>query len=286
MTAAGPAMPAGLRARVLAASWRARPAGQTVPAVPLISPVEAFSQAADALYVTLRALPDADWRRPSIRDLDVQGLVGHLTGVEDDVRRGLAGDPEVGEADHVASTQAAAARQAGRHPAQTLGEWHRAVRCTLALLAGVGDLDVPVALHGIRLPLHAVLVARTFELWTHENDIRRTCGLPFAVPGPATLRLMTSLAAALLPHAALRAGLREPARVHLVLTGPGGGTWDVEIGAAAGSEPAQISIVTDATGFCRLVANRVSPADMELHITGERARAAGVLSAAATLALD
>ena len=37
---------------------------------------------------------------------------------------------------------------------------------------------------------------------------------------------MTETAAQLLPHAAAREGLREPTGVHLVLTGPGGGTWD------------------------------------------------------------
>jgi hypothetical protein len=107
---------------VLDASRRARAAGEPVPEVPAISPAEAFSRAADALYRTLSALESAAWSRPAIRDLDVQGLVGHLTGVEDDVRRCLAGDPAVSLAGHVESTQAAAARQAGRDPAQTLAE--------------------------------------------------------------------------------------------------------------------------------------------------------------------
>jgi hypothetical protein len=44
--------------------------------------------------------------------------------------------------------------------------------------------------------------------------------------------------------------------------------------------------VTDATGFCRLAANRVSAADLDLHITGDSGRAAGLLAAATTLALD
>ena len=55
-----------------------------------------------------------------LRDLDVQGLVGHLTGVEEDVQRCLAGDPSVGQADHVESTQLAADRQAGRPATRSL----------------------------------------------------------------------------------------------------------------------------------------------------------------------
>ena len=85
-------------------------------------------------------------------------------------------------------------------------------------------------MHGMRLPLASLLVVRAFELWAHDNDIRLVAGLPPSVPDPSTLSLMTELAARLLPHAAALAGLDEPVSLHLVLTGPGGGTWDVPIG--------------------------------------------------------
>jgi mycothiol maleylpyruvate isomerase-like protein len=68
-------------------------AGRPVPDVPEISPLEAFSRAADALYGMLCALRDEDWRRTVLRDLDVQRLIGHLTGVEEDMQRCLSGDP-------------------------------------------------------------------------------------------------------------------------------------------------------------------------------------------------
>ena len=118
-----------------------------------------------------------------------------------------------------------------------------------------------------------------------QDRCRRAAGLPASVPDPSTLRLMTELAAQLLPHAAARAGPHEPVTVHLVLTGPGGGTWDVMVGGAS-PEPATVSVVTDAVGFCRLVANRVTPADLDLHVTGDRGAAAWVLAAAPALALD
>lgn len=286
MTSIGPSLPPGLRARVLEASLRARAAGGAFPEIPEISGAEAYRRAAGNLYRTLRQLADSDWRRPAVRDLNVQSLVGHLTGVEDDVQRALAGDPEAGTADHVASTQRAADRQAGRDPARTLAEWRGAADSTLARVAGLDDHGVMVGVHGIRLPLNALLVARAFELWTHENDIRLSCGLPSAVPDPATLHQMTVLAAGLLPFAARRAGLHRSARVHLVLTGAGGGTWDVDLGDEQPSEPVQASIVIDTVGFCRLVANRAAPGEHETHITGDRDHASRVLAAARTLALD
>jgi hypothetical protein len=44
--------------------------------------------------------------------------------------------------------------------------------------------------------------------------------------------------------------------------------------------------VADAVGFCRLAANRVTPAELGSHITGDEGRAVSVLAAATTLALD
>jgi uncharacterized protein (TIGR03083 family) len=284
MTAAekGPALPDGLRDRVLAASLRARTAGRPEPAAPEITAEEAFSRAADAFYGMLGVLTEEDWGRLALRGLDVQGLVGHLTGVEEDVHRCLAGDPLVARASHVGSTQAAADRQAGRPPAQTRAEWRRAADRTLDLVRAAGDTEV--AVHGMRLPLSMLLVVRAFELWIHDNDIRQAAGLPPSVPDPSTLSLMTQAAARLLPHAAVRGGLREPTSVHLVLTGPGGGTWDIPIGN--GSPAASVGIVTDAVGFCWLVANRASPDRLDPHITGDPDSAAMVLAAASSLALD
>ncbi len=153
-------------------------------------------------------LGDHDWRTPVLRGLDVQGLVGHLIGVEDDVRRCLSGAPEVTDASHVESTQAAAIGQAGRPPALTRAGWRRAADCTLDLVRSA-DPGTQVAMHGMRLSLGALLVVRAFELWIHENDIRKAAGWAASVPDASTLRLMTELAARLLPHAAARVGVAE-----------------------------------------------------------------------------
>jgi uncharacterized protein (TIGR03083 family) len=226
----------------------------------------------------------------------VQGLVGHLTGVEHDTHRALAGDPDVADAEHVESTQGSAVRQAGRSPAQTRHEWRRAADHTLELVRAAdgdpaaGGCTDRIAVHGIRLPLGDLLVVRAFELWVHDNDIRRAVGQPPSVPDPPVLRLMSDLAARMLPYAAARMGL-DLVDVHLVLTGPGGGTWDVAIGQGAGGQAGEagqegVAIVADAVGFCLLAGNRVTPAELGPHITGDENRAVGVLTAAATLALD
>jgi len=278
------ALPVDLRDRVIAAALRARGAGRAEPAAPEISPAEAFRRAAGAFHDTLRELRDDQWRTPTLRGLDVRGLVGHLTGVEEDMQRCLAGDPAVAAAGHVESTQAAADRQAGRPPDQTRVEWRRAADRTIALTRARNP-RAEVAVHGMRLPLDLLLVIRAFELWVHENDIRAAVGSPPSAPDASTLTLMTSAAVRLLPLVAARTGLDEPTNVHLVLTGPGGGTWDISLGRTAPA-PAAVAIVTDALGFCRLAANRATPASLDAHVTGDPDRAAAVLAAVTALALD
>jgi uncharacterized protein (TIGR03083 family) len=281
------ALPASLRERVLAAARDLRAPGRTVPDVPDISPVEAYRRAADAFLGLLTALADDDWRRPALRDLDVAGLVGHLTGVEDDVQRALDGDRGVACVDHVASTQPAAEPAAGRSPEEARRAWRASADRTLDRVRGA-DLDAVVQVHGMRLPLGALLVVRAFELWTHENDIRRAAGLPASVPDAATLRRMTELAVELLPYGVARVSDPvAPVDVHLVLTGAGGGTWDVVVGERSAAAPVpEVAIVADAVGFCRLVASRITPADLGAHVSGTAAAAAAVLAGAAALALD
>jgi uncharacterized protein (TIGR03083 family) len=263
---------------------RARAAGRAEPAPPEISPAEAFSRTADAFDGMLGLLDGRQWTTPALRGLDVQGLVGHLAGVEEDVHRCLAGDPAMAVASHVESTQPAADRQAGRLPAQTRAEWRHAAGRTMDLVRAA-DLRAEVGVYGMRLPIGLLLVFRAFELWVHDNDIRAAVALPPSVPDVSALSLMTSAAVGMLPHAVTQAGLSEPLRVHLVLTGTGGGTWDIPVGQAAAA-PAAVAIVTDAVGFCRLAANRVTPAGLDPHVTGDQDRAASVLAATTTLGLD
>ncbi len=281
-------LPAGLWDRVLAAALGARSAGRPVPDVPPIAPAEAFARAADALAGLLAGLDGQDWRVPVLRDLDVQGLVGHLVGVEHDVQRALAGDPAVADADHVAGTQPVAERERGRDPVLTRQAFRAAVDRTLSMLDADPEGDaLEVAVHGMRLSRGALLVVRAFELWTHGNDVRAAVYRPPTVPDVAALRLMTELAVAGLPVGVRRAAPHtDPVDVHLVLTGPGGGTWDVAVGADRGPAAREVVLVVDAVDFCRLVADRVDPDDVAAEVERPVEAAAVVLAGAAALALD
>jgi hypothetical protein len=128
----------------------------------------------------LGVLRPADWPNPALRGLDVQGLVGHLTGVEED--RALRGDPDVVQASHIGSTQAAADRQAGRprpRPAPSGGARLTAPLPSSALTA-IPATRSRCRACGCRWGM--LLVARAFELWIHDNDIRHAVGLPPSSP--------------------------------------------------------------------------------------------------------
>jgi len=56
--------------------------------------------------------------------------------------------------------------------------------------------------------------------------------------------------------------------------------------SAGPQDPVDVRIVTDAVGFCRLVANRVAPGDLNMQVSGDPCRVAAVLAAASALALD
>jgi hypothetical protein len=100
---------------------------------------------------------------------------------------------------------------------------------------------------------------------------------------------MTDLAAASLPVGMARIGAQAPIDLHLVLTGPGGGTWDVALGdeqERRHGSPTEVLLLADAVDFCRLVADRLEPARLDAHVQGAADAAAQVLRAAAALALD
>ncbi len=281
--------PVALRARVLEAVHRARPAGAHVAAGPAIDPAEAYRRTMVSFDSVLAELTDREWHFHVLRDLDIQGLVGHLIGVERQFHSALGiGPPITISTDHVGSTQADALAQAGRTPAATHTEWRELLAHTVTSTTGLdgGALERPITLHAFTVSVERMLVVRSFECWTHEEDIRRATGRPLAAPDPARLRLMTELAVSALPTGLGYIDRPQPGRTaRIVLTGPGGGTWQASLDRTQPG-PTDVRIVADAASFCRLVANRMSPDALAANITGDAALAGAILAGARALALD
>ncbi|MDQ6616651.1 MAG: maleylpyruvate isomerase family mycothiol-dependent enzyme [Actinomycetota bacterium] len=281
--------PVALRSRVLESATSARPPGRAVGTGPAITALEGYRRTMASFDAVLSELTDAEWHTPVLRDLDIQGLLGHLIGVERHLHAALEiGPPVPTSTDHVASTQDHARAQAGRPPSRTHAEW---LDITARTIAHVATLDGEarerqITLHNFTASIDRILVVRLFETWTHEEDVRRATNRPLAAPDAARLRLMTELAVAALPKGLEIVDRPQPGRTaRIVLTGPGGGTWQASLDRRPPG-PTDVRIIVDATSFCRLVANRMEPVDLGADISGDEALGADLLVGAQALALD
>lgn len=297
--------PDELAPRLERSARQRRAPGRPVDAPAPASAVEVFAAAVASMDALASSLSDEEWARTTVRGLSVQGLLGHLVGVERALAEAIVSPSADAGASvgvgHVDGTVAAVDEQRGRPPADTLDDWRAASAATLDLVgprsSAPDGLSEVVVLFELALTLEHLLVVRAFELWTHEEDVRRATGRPLAAPPPSSLYTMTSLAVSLLP---LVVDPQTPERrVSLVLTGQGGGTWRMALGPAgevpevaapdrtalAAATP-DARIVADVVDFCRVAANRLDPDDLGYHVDGDRALAREVLSAATTLALD
>jgi uncharacterized protein (TIGR03083 family) len=242
---------------------------------------DVFSWSVRAFANLLQDLSGHEWTKPTIRGLDVQGLVGHLVGVEHDFQRALhsSSDSVVASASHVDSTEPFVAAQAAASTQETHRRWQEAADTTLRLLNDE-DPRRQVSMHGLVLDLEQMLVVRAFELWTHEEDIRRATGRELAPPPATSLQRMVDLSTQFLPF--VIGDLDAPVR--LVLLGDAGGTFEIDA-VKSGAAPCA-TVVADAIGFCRLVANRMSPSSVATSVTGDQGAAERLLERATSLALD
>jgi uncharacterized protein (TIGR03083 family) len=278
--------PSGLRDRVVTNAIAARPPGRSFPVPDVITGAEVFRRTVERLDALLASLTTDDWAQPTIRGLDVQGLVGHLTGVEaafvDAVQSGA---DALGADGHVPGTADIATSQAGRATADTHYAWFESATATLAVVDAV-DLATVVPFYGVELPLELMLIVRTFEMWIHDEDIRRATGRPLDDLDPERLSRMVSLVAWLLPVGMSRISRASDRSIRLVLTGDGGGTWNVNLDGADDIRAHDALVVVSATDFCRVVGNRADFGSSGAIVKGDEKLASDVFAGASALALD
>ena len=287
------APPPALRARVLAAATDRRAAG--APIVPGLAgeatPVDAFAAQVADLLDLLESLGPDEWAAPTPTGWTAHELVGHLVGVEEYLGAELGLWPFTTSVDvrhdHVAVTLDAVAAQRHRAPADTIRAWRSRAAAIVDHVARLDDeaLARRLPFHGVEMSLRSILGARTFEVWAHGDDIRSATGRPLQAPSPDRLRLMSNLAVRALPLGMLLAGLDRPGRtVRLVLTGPGGGTWDQALGLGEEADTPDVSIVADVVSFCRLAARRLPLEELAFDAEGEESLAYDVLVGAQVFA--
>lgn len=268
------ATPTNDTSKVLDAALVARRA-EPVQRPPTDTEVEGFARAVDDVEQTLRQLAEQDWIRPAVNGLTVGELAGHLIGTQYLMAAefGLI-NPVTGSTDHIESTREAITTGAASTPAQAADEFARAssVLTTFLLSLDSHGLGTESRFGSIVADIRFLLVVRIFELWTHDNDLRRAVGLPRVEPDPDRLWMMTRTVMPVVD----RIGGDQ---LRIVLTGAGGGVWPAD-----GEELAEV--VADSIAFCRRVANRMPLDQLHADVSGDRTAASKTLSALAELALD
>jgi len=282
--------PHELRARVLAAALRRRPAGRPVPAATPCSPAEAFDRTRADFAALLADLGPDDWNRPAHAEHGtVKDLVAHLTGVEQLCVGWL--DPDrpadaLVELDHHAATRPVMDALRDAPPAEVAREWADAAR-EVADVAGRGDPSRPVHFHDLVGDVDGLLVMRTFELWAHGMDIALATDRPLPALDDERMALMSGRLMAAMPLAVAYRGVAVPdARVRFVLTGAAGGTYDVPFGGVAADEPVVLTLVADVVDLCRVAARRLPAEQLSVSTIGDPALASAVLSAVDAFARD
>ena len=283
-------------------SWRARslrvaigrrePSGRPGANEFAGNPIECYEAAHAAVAAFIATI--TNWNAPTVNGFDVHGLVAHLAAVETWFGSTLGALPfalpeGVAPNNHLAIAGPLARSWRASDSATTVSALAAAASATVAALR-LSDLSETASFYELTAPRGAIVIARTFELWTHEEDLRRATGQPLHAPPASTLGLMTDLGVRALPRAVALAEMIESRTIEITLTGAGAGHW---LQVLDGSEPVaepSAHLICDATEFCRVIANRCSPAELlgrpTTIVTGAPDFAEFVLFAARGLASD
>ncbi len=288
--AASVSPPAALRAATMARAEAGRPAGSALPAVAPAHPLDTYEAMAASLAALLRSLDEQAWSLPAPGHYPtVRDVVAHLAGIEH-LTLGWLGaapipDPLLAR-DHVGVTRETIAALADRPPPEVLDLWLRRVRKVIAA-ARTSPPQLAAAVHDIPADRDAMLVLRCFELWAHHDDVARAAGYERPELAAQHARLMSARLVASLPAAFLLAGEEPPAaRTRLVLTGEGGGTYDIALGSPDPAGARDALVVIDVIELCRLAAARAEIEALDLYVEGDSGTARRVLAAASAFARD
>ena len=272
--------PASIRARLLERVV----ASPRVLAEPM-PPRELYASRVEALRSLLAELDDDDWRcLAAPYDWSVHGLLAHLLVIErySAALLGLGEMPNGDANDHLGLGADVIAAEINGSPLETVRRWSEAAQSIIDHARSDWFApDAAMAMHGWPFSASSGLVARAFELWTHTDDICRATGRAMPRAGARELRTMSSFSVSTLPFLLPSVDpelAMAPTRV--VLTGPGGGTFDI-----GGRGERAALVVTDVVDYCRLVARRVDLGELNRTVEGDTRLVDGLLEASRVFAV-
>ena len=202
----------------------------------------------------------------------VRGDFGRRIEVPVDRRRALTGAQVVNELEDVLSARLAVLRPLAEAKDQRAAD---------------EPVDSPL---GGQMPRARLLAMRTFDIWTHEQDVRRAIGRPANLGSPAAEVAVAWLRRGLPRVVSRGAGLPVGSSVTVSVTGPVTFTQTVAVRAGDDGRPTGV-FVDDPTGavtitmgteaFTRRSCGRWTVADTPAEVVGNADLAARVLQAMA-----
>jgi uncharacterized protein (TIGR03083 family) len=279
--------PPELRSATLTRAASRRPPGRPVDAAQPCEPAVAFDRTVEDLNHLLGSLSDAEWNAPAHAEHGrVRDLLAHLIGVERLVLRWLDPHDTVPHLpDHVAATRPVIAELADTDPHDIARQWYEAARAVAA--AASGDRSRIVVFHDLVISVDQLLVLRTGELWGHAIDICQATGRPLPQLDAERMATLCTTLMAAVPLALAYRGTPVPDRTaRFVLTGPAGGTFTVPLAPETQAAEPDVTIITDAAGFCRVAVRRLRPEELEATIFGDRELGDLVLAGVGAFARD
>jgi uncharacterized protein (TIGR03083 family) len=218
--------------------------------------------------------------------LTVHQLVIHLAAMESAVAAAIGRVivPDVTEDDIERRTAAFIERFRDRPLGEARALWRASVNA-LAKWAEEVPAATPVQVFGLPFSRESILVMRSFETWTHADDIRRALDLELLPPPPEVLHRMADLSVTTMPaslEVVDRARRGKTARV--VLTGDGGGDWLIPLGFSDVGATPDVVLTSDVVAWCRVVSERLAPEALPRQVEGDSALADDLAAASSAFA--
>jgi uncharacterized protein (TIGR03083 family) len=251
---------------------------------------DAFVKTAAELGEVIAGLEAAEWDLPVATAVgSVRDLVAHLVGVERYVlgqlgRRSALDAPR--REDHYPVSRLATGDIGGVSDLACAQRWWAELMDVVDACASLGPQH-PVTFHHLPGSVRGLLVVRTFELWTHGDDIRRATGRPLNLLDETRLALMSGELMSVLPLGMTMAERAAPGHTaEINLTGAGGGSYVVALAPGEVPGPISITITAPVLELCRLAANRLAISDLDAVVTGDGALLEPILVGATGFAAD
>jgi uncharacterized protein (TIGR03083 family) len=224
-----------------------------------------------------------------VEGASVHDLVVHLVGVERYVLGQLGRRPALDaprRQDHWPITTRAGAEVSDEPSGLVARTWWEEV---LAVITAAGELgpDHQLSYHHLAGPLRSLLVVRTFELWTHGDDIRRATQRPLDQLDESRLSVMVNELVRVLPLGLALHDCALPGRTaRLDLSGPGGGRFDVPLAPGDPVGIPDITLAVEVIDFCQLASNRMTQDRLDVVVDGDQSLLGPILTGATAFAAD